>query len=137
MIRNGIVNTNREYSLGNLGEKRGATKKYSKESSLYALRHVHEQRNIFAKMDTSMYIYIYICIFQDLSIRYRNLDPSPSPLSVHDLSFRPAFAAGSFYAITLPTLVGKMGKGWKKEGGISRRKPGLKVARRLFARRES
>lgn len=86
-------------------------------------------------MDTSsVYIYIYIPRFID---SLSKLGPLSSPLSVHDLLFRPAFAAGSFYAITLPTLVGKMEKGWKKEGGISRRKAGLKVARRLFARRES
>lgn len=92
-------------------------------------------REIFSrKWIHRIYIYVYIFLVQDLSIRYRNLDP---PFSVHDLLFRPAFAGGSFYAITLPTLFGKMGGGGRKEGGISRRKPGLKVARRLFARRES
>lgn len=96
---------NREYFSGK--RKRGErSKKYSKESNLYA---TFASREIFSrKWIHPVSIYIYIYIFQDLSIRYRNLDPSPSPLSLHDLLFRPAFAAGSFYAITLPTLGGKM-----------------------------
>lgn len=83
------------------------SKKYSKESNLYA---TFASREIFSRKwihPVSIYIYIYI-----YSKIYRFVietwTPLPPPLSVHDLLFRPAFAAGSFYAITLPTLGGKM-----------------------------
>lgn len=99
-----------------------------------SLRYVREQRNIFPKMDTSS---IHIYIFQDLSIRYRNLDPSPSPFLSMIYYSDPHSPLDRFTQLLFPRWAEKWRRGWKKEGGISRRKPGLKVARRLFARRES
>lgn len=93
---------NREYFSGK--RKRGErSKKYSKESNLYA---TFASREIFSrKWIHPVSIYIYSKIYRFV---IETWTPLPPPLSVHDLLFRPAFAAGSFYAITLPTLGGKM-----------------------------
>lgn len=98
---------NREYFSGK--RKKGATivRKNIRKNRIFTLRSRAEK--YFPENGYIQYPYIYIYIYSKI---YRFVietwTPLPPPLSVHDLLFRPAFAAGSFYAITLPTLGGKM-----------------------------
>lgn len=124
VIRNGIVNTNREYSLGNLGEKRGATKKYSKESSLYALRHVHEQRNIFAKMDISMYIYIYMYIPRFIDSLSKLGPPLPPPFLSMIYHSDPHSPLDRFTQLLFPRWSEKWEKGGRRKAAYRVENPG-------------